>query len=132
MIKKEVHICLNFPDPRTEIFRDFRVFGLSPILNKENSEITEIHLKPQNTELGERNFKNSWNIVQMTSVSKWFSHLANHVPHFFLSRDSDPSSFVVVVYFSFNTQKVEIVIEKQIHMYLNFTEIRECSFRCSS
>ena len=42
---------LNFADPKIEIFRDFRVFVLSPIPKNENSEITEIHQKPQNTEI---------------------------------------------------------------------------------
>ena len=38
---------LNFKDPKTRIFRDFRVFLLSPIPKNENSEIMEIHQKPQ-------------------------------------------------------------------------------------
>ena len=42
---------LNFADPKINIFRDFRVFILSPILKNENSEITEIPEKPQNTEI---------------------------------------------------------------------------------
>ena len=33
---------LNFVDPNTEIFRDFRVFDLRPIPKNENSEIMEI------------------------------------------------------------------------------------------
>ena len=45
--------------------------------------------------------------------------------YFCLSRDSNPSRFVNLslfffVYFIFNAQKVEIKIEKQIHMHLNF------------
>ena len=34
-----------------KIFRDFQVFVLCPIPKNENSEITEIHEKPQNTEM---------------------------------------------------------------------------------
>ena len=32
----------NFIDPIIRIFRDFRVFDLSPVLKNENQEITEI------------------------------------------------------------------------------------------
>ena len=42
---------LNFIDPKIKIFRDFRVFVLSPISENENSEITEILQKDQNTEM---------------------------------------------------------------------------------
>ena len=42
---------LNFADPKIKIFRDFRVFILSPIPKSETSEITEIYQKPQNTEI---------------------------------------------------------------------------------
>ena len=42
---------LNFIDPKIKIFRDFRVFVLSPISKNENSEITEILQKDQNTEM---------------------------------------------------------------------------------
>ena len=42
---------LNFADPKIKIFLDFRVFVLSLILKKENSEILEIQQKPQNTEI---------------------------------------------------------------------------------
>ena len=37
-------------------------------------------------------FQNPWIIVQLTSFSKWFSDLANHVPY--VSRDSDKCRFV--------------------------------------
>ena len=37
--------------------------------------------------------------------------------------------FFVVVYFSVNTQKAEIVIEKQIQMYLNFIDTKIKLFR---
>ena len=82
---------LNFADPKIKIFRDFRVSVLSPIPISENSDITEIYQKPQKTEIWECNFKNPWIIVQMTSFSKWSSHLANHVPY--VSRDSDNCRF---------------------------------------
>ena len=121
MIKKQMPMYLNSADPKIKIFRDFRVFVLSPIPKGENSEITEIYQKPQNTEIWECNFKNPWIIVQMTSFSKWSSHLANHVPY--VSRDSDNCRFVKLslffclfvcfVYFSFNTQKVKIVIKNR-------------------
>ena len=42
---------LNFVDPKIKTFRDFRVFVLRPIPKTENSEIMEIHEKPQNTEI---------------------------------------------------------------------------------
>ena len=41
---------MNFADLKIEIFRDLRVFALSPIAENRNSEITESHQKPQNTE----------------------------------------------------------------------------------
>ena len=41
-IKKRVHIHLSFIETQIKIFRDFRVFVLSPMLRNENSEITEI------------------------------------------------------------------------------------------
>ena len=53
------------------IFRSFRVFILSPIPKNENSEITETHQKPRNTEMGVRNFKNPRNIVQIASKLQW-------------------------------------------------------------
>ena len=42
VIKKQVHIHLNFINPKTKIIRDFRGFVLSPIPKNENLEITEI------------------------------------------------------------------------------------------
>ena len=42
---------LNFADPKVKIFRDFRIFVLSPIPKIKNSEITEIYQKPENTEI---------------------------------------------------------------------------------
>ena len=51
VIEKQVHIHLNFIDPRIRIFHDFRVFVLSPILKNKDSEITEILQKGHNTEM---------------------------------------------------------------------------------
>ena len=126
MIKKQIHMYLNFGDLRKKNFCDF---VLNPIPENENSKIREIDQKPQNTEIWECNFKNSWNIIQMRSFSHWFSYLANHVSYVCLSRDSDTSRFVIlslffVVYFSFNAQKVKIVIKKQIHNHLNFIDLK--------
>ena len=42
---------LNFADLKIEIFRDFRVFVFSPIFKNEHWEVTEIHQKPQNTDI---------------------------------------------------------------------------------
>ena len=51
MIEKTDPLYLNFADVKTEIFRDFRVFVLSPIPKSENSENTEIHQEPQKTKI---------------------------------------------------------------------------------
>ena len=51
MIEKQIHMNLKFADLKTEIFRDFRVFVLSPIPHKDNSEVKEIHQKPQYIEI---------------------------------------------------------------------------------
>ena len=91
MIKKQIHMYLNFADPSIKNFHDFWVFVLSHILKNENLEIMEIHQKPKNTEIWECKY---WNIVQMISFSKWFSHHTNHVPYFCLSRDFGSSKFV--------------------------------------
>ena len=61
----------------------------------------------------------------MTSKSKWFSHIVNHVPCVCLLRASDSCRFIrlslVFVYFRSNAEKIEIVIvRKQIDMNLNF------------
>ena len=119
VIIKQVHINLCFIEPKIEIFCDFWVFIWRSISKNENLEITEIHQKPQNTEIWECNFKKSWNIVQLTSISKWFSHHVNNVPYFCISRDCYPSRFVKLSLF-ICAQKVGIVIEKPVHMHLNF------------
>ena len=45
VIKKQIHMYLNFVDSKLALFRDFRVFVLSPIPKNENLEITERKLK---------------------------------------------------------------------------------------
>ena len=47
---------LNFVDTKIKIFRDFRVFALSPIPKNKNSEITEILQKRHETEILEFSF----------------------------------------------------------------------------
>ena len=68
--------------------------------------------------------------LKMASISKGSSHIANHVPYFCLLKATNStrfiklSFFVIVVYFSFNTHKVEIVIKKYIHMHLNILDLK--------
>ena len=50
VIEKQIRMRLNVIDPKIKIFRDFRVFVLSPTPKNENSEITEILQKRYNTE----------------------------------------------------------------------------------
>ena len=107
---------------------------MSPILKNENSEITEILQKGYNTEMWECNFKISWNAVQMTSNSKSFSHIANLVAGIWSLKAFDPCGYINLISFllcqfkdviflvSFNTQKVKIVINKQVHIYLSFID----------
>ena len=66
MIEKQIHMYLNFADLKIDIFRDFRVFVLSPIPKNENSEITEILQKRYNTKITECSLKNSWDVLQIT------------------------------------------------------------------
>ena len=66
VIKKQVHIHLNFINPKIKIIRDFRVFILSPIPKNENPKITEILQKRHNTEIWQCGFKNSADILQVT------------------------------------------------------------------
>ena len=51
MIEKQIHMYLKFADLKTEIFRDFLVFVLSPIPHNDNSEVKEIRQKPQYIEI---------------------------------------------------------------------------------
>ena len=76
VIEKQIHMYLNFIDPKIQIFRDFWVFVLSPISKDEILEIMEILQKRHDTEIWECSFKNSWNSVEMTS--KLSSHIINH------------------------------------------------------
>ena len=131
MIKQQIYMHLNIVDTKKEIFFVFRVFVLTPIPKNKNSEITEIHQKPQNTETWECNFKSPWNTIQMTS-SQNDSVTLLIIYHIFVSRASDPWRSVklsLFVYFSFNAMKVEIVIEKHIHMHLNFIDLKIKFFR---
>ena len=73
----QIHMYLNFADPKIKIFRDFWVFVLSPIPKNENPEITELLQKSHNTEMWECNLKSSWKAVQMTSKLKSISYIAN-------------------------------------------------------
>ena len=79
VVKTQIHMHWSLINPKIKIFRDFRVFVLSPTPKNENSEITEILQKRQNTEMWECSFKSNWNAVQITSNSKPFCHVANHV-----------------------------------------------------
>ena len=49
MVKTQIHMHWSAINQKIQIFRDFRVFVLCLIPEKENSEIPEIHQKPQNT-----------------------------------------------------------------------------------
>ena len=103
-------------------FRSFRVFVLSPMPKSENSEITETHQKPRNTEIWLGNFKNPRNIAQITSKLQWFNHIANHAVAIWILKAFDPSEYInffffKVFYVSFNTQTVRIVVKTQIHMH---------------
>ena len=58
----------------------------------------------------------------MTSNSKWFSCIADHVAGIRLLRVSDLSRYIDFVFADviFDTQKVKIAIIKQIHMHFSF------------
>ena len=73
MIEKQIHMYLNFADLKIDIFRDLRVFVLSPIPKNENSEITEILQKRHNTEIRECSLKNSLDVLQITNKSQYDS-----------------------------------------------------------
>ena len=59
------------------------------------------------------------------------------MPYFSLSKGTNPSRFVnllsvLFICFSFNAEKVQIVVEKQIHMHLNSIDPKIkifCDFR---
>ena len=60
--------------------------------------------------------------VQMTSNSKWFNRITDHKAGIWLLRVSNLSRFIEFVFPNaiFDTQKVKIVIIKQVHMYFSF------------
>ena len=64
MVKTQIYMHWSVITQKIKIFRDVWVFILSPIPKNENLEITEIHQKPQNTEMWICNFKNVWYAVQ--------------------------------------------------------------------
>ena len=80
-----MHIYLSFIDPKIKIFRDFRVFVLSSIPKKENSEITEILQKSITIKCE--------NVVEM--LFKWHK-TKNQVPSCCLFRIFDPMGFTHV------------------------------------
>ena len=51
VIEKQIHMYLNFIDPKIQIFRDFWVFVLGPISKDEILEIMEILQKRHDTEI---------------------------------------------------------------------------------
>ena len=51
VVKKQIHMYLSVINPKIKTFRNFRIFVLSPISKNENSEITEILQKCDNTEM---------------------------------------------------------------------------------
>ena len=59
----------------------------------------EILQKCYNTEIWECSFKNSWNAVQMTSNSKSFGHIANHVAGIWVLKVFDPSAYINLIIF---------------------------------
>ena len=82
---------------KIKIFRDFRIFVLSPIPENENSEITEIPQKDHNTEMWGCSFKSSWNAFQMISNSKSFSHIANLIADIWDLKAFDPCEYINLI-----------------------------------
>ena len=74
VIETQIHIHLNFIDPKINIFRDFRVFVLSPIPKNKNSEITEILQKCHNTEIWECSLESSCssNHKNLNTIQSYF------------------------------------------------------------
>ena len=109
---------------KIKIFRGIRGFVLSPIPKSESSEITEILRNNLNAKIKKCNFKeqlrcssNHINVSMIQPVPK--------VLHICFPRASNPSRFIKLsslLFFSFSTQKVEVMIKKQIQMYLNFVD----------
>ena len=93
VVKTQIHIHWSLIRLKIKIFRDFGVFILRPTGINENSEITQILQKRQNTDIWDCSFKNNWNAVQITSTSKSFCHVANHVSGIWVLKAFDPSGF---------------------------------------
>ena len=113
MIKKIDSYAFELCRPKK---RDFPIFRFEA---HTQTEISEIHQKPPKYWVC--NFKNSLNTVQMTSVSKWSNHIANHAAANWVLKAFDPSEYIKLslffVYVSFHTQKVKIVVKTQIQMH---------------
>ena len=101
VVKTQIHMHWSFINLKIKIFRDFRVFVLRSTPKNENSEITETLQKRQNIEMWECSFKNNWNAVQITSNSKPFCHVANHISGIWVLKAFDPSGFFNLSPFSF-------------------------------
>ena len=68
----------------------------------------------------------------MTSNSKSFSHIANLVAGIWGLKAFDPCGYITLIPFllcQFTTQKVKIVIKKQVHIYLSFIDPKIKIFR---
>ena len=80
----------------------------------------------------ECSFKSSWNGVQMISNSKSISRIANLVAGIWVLKTFDPRGILLWFpfrYVSFDTQKVKIVIKKQVHIHLSFIDPKIKIFR---
>ena len=95
MIKFEKENC------EIKIFHDFSAFVLSPTPEYEYLESTEMLQKHYHTELWECSFKNSWDVLQITSNQKWFTHISNQAPGVCLLKASNPSRFIKLSMFLF-------------------------------
>ena len=91
---KKIHMHLHIINTKIKIFRDFHVFILSLIPKCENSKFTEMPQNCHNTQIWECSFKNSWDALQITSTSKWFTYISSQVPGACLLRASNPSRLI--------------------------------------
>ena len=117
VIKKYIHMHLNILDLKIKIFCDLQVFVLSSIPKYENSGIAEMLQKRYNTEIRKCTFKNSSNALQITSTSKWFSHISNQVAGICLLRASNPTRFIELSSLLFISVLLKIWIKKQTHLF---------------
>ena len=78
VVKKLIHMDLDFTDLKTNIFCNFRVLAMSQKRKLGNYETKIILIK--NTKIWDYTFKNSRNALQITPMSKWFSHIPNQLP----------------------------------------------------